>query len=127
MCMDVDAFEAWVRQRNRADLEWLIDAVVATTDTADAEVERLRATREVARVLDRSGRRRQACEAQHRVRLCMLGVCAETGIRDRNRAGTTRVARAAGDAARALVAGEDAPGAELLVRPFLGAVPRLAS
>lgn len=123
----MDAFETWLQERDRAEIEWIISAVAATTDTADAEVERLRATREVARVLDRSGRRRQACEAQHRLRVCMLGVCDATGIRDRNRAGTTQVARAAGDVARALVAGEDVPGTQLLIRPFLGSVARVAS
>lgn len=125
--MDVDAFETWLRERDRSDVEWLITAVAATSDTTDAEIERRRALREVARVLQRSGRRRQACEAQHRLRLCMLGVCAETGVRDRNMTGTTRVARAAGDAARALVAGDDVPATALLIRPFLESVSRPVS
>lgn len=125
--MDVDAFEIWLRNRDRADIEWLIDAIAAATDTADGEVERLRATREVVRLLHRSGRRRQAHEAQHRMRLCTLAVCESTGVLDRDRTGTTMVARAAGDAANALVAGADAPCSEVLIRPFLGAAFHRAS
>ncbi len=125
--MDVDDFEMWLRNRDRADIEWLIDALAASTDTTDGEVERLRATREVVRLLHRSGRSRQAHEAQHRVRLCALAVCESTGVLDRDRAGTIQVARAAGDAANALVAGADAPCSEVLIRPFLGAPLHRAS
>ncbi len=121
MGMDVVDFEVWLGNRDRSDIEWLIDAVAATTETPDGEVERLRATREVVRLLQRSGRRRQAREAQHRVRLCALAVCASTGVLDLDRTGTTQVARAAGDVANALVAGPDAPCSEILIRPFLGA------
>ncbi|WP_436795933.1 hypothetical protein [Actinospongicola halichondriae] len=119
--VDVDGFEAWLRDRDRAELVWLIGAIAATTDTPDGEVERLRATREVVRLLQRRGRRRQAREAQHEVRLCALAVCTDRGIREGDRAGTTHMARAAGDAARALVADPDAPCSEILIRPFLGA------
>lgn len=119
--MDVAGFEVWLRNRDRADIEWLIDALAASTDTADGEVERLRATREVVRALHRSGRRRQACEAQHRVHLCALAVCADTGVLDHDRSGTIQMARAAGNVATALVAGADTPGSEFLIRPFLGA------
>lgn len=117
--MDVVDFESWLRGRDRADIEWLIDALAATTETPDGEVERLRATREVARRLGRAGRRREAREAQHRVHVCALAVCAGTGVLAEDRTGTVRVVRAAGDAASALVAGADAPCSELLIRPFL--------
>lgn len=118
--MDVDGFERWLRDRDRADIEWLIDALAATTETADGEVERLRASREVVRRVRQSGRRRQANEAQHRVHVCALAVCADTGVLDRDRAGTVQVVRAAGDAATALVVGADEPCCELLIRPFFG-------
>lgn len=120
--MDVDDFEQWWQTCGRADIEWLIDALAAATDTADGEVERLRATREVARLLQRSRRRRQACEASHRVRVCALAACAATGVRAHDPVGATRVARAAGDVARGLVAGPDAPCSATLLRPFLTAL-----
>ncbi len=119
--VDVEEFAAWIRDRDRADLEWLIDAVTAATDTPDGEVERLQATREVLRLLHRSGRDRAALAAQHEVRRCALAVCTATGVRDHDPAGTTHMARAAGDAARALVADADAPCSEVLIRPFLAA------
>lgn len=117
--MDIDDFERWWRTRDRADIEWIIDAVAATTDTTDGEIERLRATREVNRLLARSGRRRLACEVSHRVRLGVLEACAASGVRDDDPAGTTLVARAAGDAARGLVAAPDSPWCQALLRPFL--------
>lgn len=119
--MDVEAFERWLQERDRSDIEWLIDALAASTDTADAEVERLRATREVERRLARTGRRRQASEARHSVHVCAMAVCDATGVSSHDRAGSVQVARAAGEAATALVAGADEPCCELLIRPFLGA------
>ncbi|MDZ7676505.1 MAG: hypothetical protein U5K30_15720 [Acidimicrobiales bacterium] len=119
--MDVDGFERWWRSRERADIEWIMDALAAATDTADGEVERWRAMREIARVLARSGRRREACAASHRVRLCALAACSDTGVRAVDPDGATLVCRAAGDAAMGLVAGVDQPCSEMLLRPFVGA------
>lgn len=119
--MDIDTFERWWRTRDRADIEWVIDALVAATDTADGEVERWRATREIARVLDRSGLRRQACAASHRVRLCALAACSDTGVRAVDPDGATLVCRAAGDAAMALMAGDDRACSQALLRPFVTA------
>lgn len=118
--MDIDDFERWWTGRCRADIEWLIDVVTAATETADGEVERLRATREVARSLARSGRRRAAGVASHRLRLCALAVCSDTGVRAADPDGVTLVCRAAGDAAEGIVAGADHPAARTLLRPFLG-------
>lgn len=119
--MDVDGFEWWWRSRERADIEWIIAALAAATDTADGEVERWRATREIARALARSGRRREACAASHRVRLCALAACSDTGVRAVDPDGATLVSRAAGDAAMGLVAGADELCSEMLLRPFVGA------
>lgn len=118
--MQVEEFECWWETRDRADLQWLADAVAAALETADGTIERLRASREVARINDRAGRHRRACAASHRIRLSALQRCDETGLRSDDPAGTIRLARAAGSAAEALVAGSDRPCAQLLLRPFVG-------
>lgn len=125
--MDVESFERWWRSCRRTDLEWLVDAVAAATDTTDAEVERLRAGRELARVVARTHRRRDACEAKHRLRVVAIEACASTGLRAADPAGATLLARAAGDAAFALVAAPGSACCETMIRPFASAaVPHVA-
>lgn len=118
--MEVEEFERWLRSRDRVDLEWMIHAVDAAVDTADGAVDRLRASREVARVLRRTGRHRLACETSHRIRLSALERCTETGVRAIDPGGSARLARAAGAAAEGLVAGTTRPCARLLLQPFQG-------
>lgn len=125
--MDVDDFERWWSGRRRADIEWLIDAVTAATETADGEVERLRATRDVTRALERSGRRRAAGVASHRIRVCALAACSDSGVRAVDPDGVTLVCRAAGEAAEALMAGEDEAATATLLRPFVGVLTGASS
>lgn len=118
--MDLDEFVHWWETRERSDLEWLLDAVGPDADTADDRVGRLRALREVGRTLRRTGRRRQACRAAHEAGAAALAACDATGISSEDRDGATRLARAAGDAARAIVAGCTGATADALLRPLLG-------
>lgn len=119
--MDVEEFLRWWRCQNRDDIERMLAALVAETETADGEVGWWRASTEVSAALRRSGRVRQGCTAAHRASAAAMAVCTATGVRALDRDGATRLARAAGDAARVLVAGGQLPGTETLLRPFFGA------
>lgn len=119
--MDVDQFVDWLRTRDRGDIDRVVAALDATCDTADGQVGRLRGGRVVARELRRRGRCQQGCRAAHTAIEAAVEVCEITGLRDDDRAAATRLARAAGEAARALVAGVDSGDAHVLLRPFFGA------
>lgn len=116
--MDVDDFVTWWRERERADIERMIDALDAVVGTADGEIGRLRAGAEVGALLRRSGRARLGCRAAHDCSQAAVEACARTGVLRDDRSAATRLARAAGDAARGLVLGLDHPGADELIRPF---------
>lgn len=116
--MDVDEFVTWWRERERADIERMIDALDTVVGTADGEVGRLRAGAEVGALLRRSGRSRLGCRAAHRSSLAAIEACARTGVFDHDRSGAIQLARAAGDAARALLVGDGHAGVDELLRPF---------
>ena len=118
--MDIDEFVQWWCGRSRADIEWMVEAIELTRETAGGTVCWIRAAHDVDVALRRAGRVRQACQAAHRATLAALDACASTGVSAVDRSAATLVARAAGDAARGLVAGEETPGAETLLRPFFG-------
>lgn len=119
--MDVDQFVQWLRSRSKGDLDWMLRALTDTHDTADGTVGWIRATHDVEVALRRSGRVRDACQAAHRATGAAMAACEATGLCASDRSGATRRARAAGDAALGLVAGDGSPGAETLLRPFFGA------
>lgn len=119
--MDVDEFVQWWCDRTRADIESVVAALEQTRDTADGAVCWMRASQEVEVSLRRSGRVRQGCQAAHRATVAALRACASTGLSATDRSAATRVARAAGDAARGLVAGAPPASTETLLRPFFGA------
>lgn len=119
--MDIEEFVRWWRSKDRTDIEGMLAALAAETETADGEVSWWRASTEVSAALRRTGRVRVGCTAAHRASCAAMAVCTSTGLRDVDRDGATRLARAAGDAARVLVAGDDLPGTETLLRPFFGA------
>ena len=58
----------------------------------------------------------------YRATVAVKSNCATTGVYESDRTGATRLARAAGDAALGLVAGLHAESADILLRPFLGAM-----
>ncbi len=119
--MDVDEFVSWWGSRDRRDLDWMVAALDATAETAGGEVGRLRGTREVATALRRIGRHQQGCRAAHRAVEAALAACEATGLRSDDRDAATRLARAAGEAARVLVADLESASANALLRPFFGA------
>jgi hypothetical protein len=118
--VDVDEFVQWWCARSRTDIEWMVEALELTRETAGGTVCWIRAAHDVDVTLRRAGRLRQACQAAHRATIAALDACATTGVAAADRSAATLVARAAGDAARGLVAGEQTPGAETLLRPFFG-------
>lgn len=127
--MDVDEFVHWIAARDRDEIEWMVEALRASCDTADGQVERLRGGREIARELRRQGQYREGCQAAHAAVEAAMQACERTALRAEDRAAATRFARAAADAARVLVARVDSADAHVLLRPFLGAatVTALAS
>ncbi len=116
--MDVDDFVRWWRERERADIERMIDALDCLVGTADGGIARILACAEVGALLRRSGRSRLGCRAAHRSITAVLDCCERAGVLEENRSGATRLARAAGDAGRGLVVGLDHAGADELFRPF---------
>ena len=118
--MDVDEFVQWWCGRSRADIEWMVEVLEHTRETADSTVCWMRASHDVEIALRRSGRLRQGCQAAHRATVAALDACASTGVSGANRSGATLVARAAADAARGLVAGEPTASTAVLLRPFFG-------
>lgn len=119
--MDVEEFVWWWQSKDRSDIERMLAALAAETETADGEVSWWRASTEVSAALRRRGQVRQGCTAAHRASAAAIDACTATGVRTIDRDGATRLARAAGDAARLLVAGVELPGTETLLRPFFGA------
>jgi hypothetical protein len=120
--MDVDEFVSWLGCRDRAAIEAVVHALEADRETADGEVERLRATRQLGLSLRRRGRGRQAGVAVHRATEAALHACVTSGIGEGQRGRATLVARAAGDAALGLVAGEHNANTDAVLRPFLGSM-----
>ena len=120
--MDVEEFVRWLNCRDRDAIEAVVHALEADHDSAEGEIGRLRATRELGRALRRTGRTRQAGEAVHRAVAAALEACTTTGVCAAHRDHATLVARAAGDAALGLVVGEDNASTDAVLRPFLGAM-----
>lgn len=125
--MDIDDFERWWRVRERADIVRLIGALDAAGGVADGDVCHARACAEVGALLRRSGRHRLGCLAAHAVRSAAIEACRRTGVLDDDRGGSVRLARAAGDAARALVCGTLLPSGDDLLAPFRAELPLLAA
>ncbi len=125
--MDIDDFERWWRVRERADIVRLIGALDATAGVADGDVCHARACAEVGAALRRTGRHRSGWAAAHAVRSAAIEACRRTGVFDEDRAGSVRLARAAGDAARALVCGTPLPSGDDLLAPFRAELPLLAA
>lgn len=125
--MDVDEFVTWLCCRERAEIEAVVHALEADRETADGEVCRLRAAREIGRSLRRTGRSRQAGVAAHRAASAAFETCVATGVCATHRGNATLVARAAGDAALGLVAGEQNAHTDVVLRPFLGSMVLTAS
>lgn len=125
--MNVEEFVQWLRDRDRQDIEDMVHALSTSRESADGEVCRLRATRELALALRRGGRARQAGEAAHRATVAVLGACTAAGLLQSDPAGVTMLARAAGDAAVGLVVGEQTASADAVLRPFFGSMLLTAS
>lgn len=121
--MQVEDFERWWQDQDRAGLERMIGAVGSAGDTADHTVCHLRACTEVRALLRRSGRQRLGCQVAHQVHVAVLEACRRTGVLQSDREGTVRLARAAGDAAQALVCHTRLPASEELLAPFRAELP----
>ena len=120
--MDVDEFVSWLCCRDRDEIEAVVHALEADRETADGEVGRLRATRELGSFLRRSGKGRQAGVAVHRATAAAREACTTSGMCESDPGHVTLVARAAGDAALGLVAGEHNASTDAVLRPFRGAM-----
>jgi hypothetical protein len=118
MAMGVDEFERWWRVRERADIERMIGAVDVAASTPDADVCHVLACASLDVALRRTGRRREGCRAAHRVRVAVLDACRRTEVLETDHDGAVRLARAAGEAARAMVCGTPLPSLEELFHPF---------
>ena len=118
--MDAHEFVQWLQGRRREDIEWMLRALEHAHDTADGTVCWVRATQEVGAALRRKGQVREASQVAHEATEAALRACAETGLSAVDRSGATRLARAAGEAARGLVAGPGSVGTDTLLRPFFG-------
>jgi hypothetical protein len=121
--MQIDDFERWWQDQERAGLERMIGAVGASSDTADHAVCHLRACTEVQALLRRSGRQRLGCQAAHRAHVAVVDACRRTGLFESDREGSVRLARAAGDAARVLVCEARLPAIDELLAPFRSELP----
>ena len=116
--MGVDDFERWWRVRERADIERMIGTVELGASAPDADVCHLLACASLDVALRRSGRRREGCRAAHRLRVAVLEACRRTGVLEEDHEGAVRLARAAGEAGRAMVCGTALPALEELLHPF---------
>ncbi|HEU5083290.1 MAG TPA: hypothetical protein VFU14_08125 [Acidimicrobiales bacterium] len=125
--MGIDDFERWWRVRERADIVRLIGALDAASGVAGGEVCHARACAELGVALRRAGRHRTACLAAHAVRSAAIEACRRTGVLDEDHAGSVRLARAAGEAARALLCGGRLPSGDDLLAPFRAELPLLAA
>ncbi len=120
--MDIDEFVGWLEGRDRDDLEAMVRALDSTAETPGGALGWLRATHEVEGVLRRSGQCRLAGAAAHRAMTAALEACAAAGLGEPDRRVVVRLARAAGDAALAVVTGVRSASSDLLLRPFFGAM-----
>lgn len=121
--MDIDAFERWWRVREHADIVRMIGALGAGAAAPDRDVCHVLACAELDVVLRRSGRRRAAGRAAHRVHVAVREVCRRTGVLDEDRDGAVHLARAAGEAARAMVCDVALPCRDQLLGPFRSELP----
>lgn len=120
--MDVDDFVHWWRSRDRHDLEAIATALEAQRETAEGEVGRLRAVRDISVLLRRAGRARLGCEAAHRASVAAMSACTAAGVYDTDRRRAILLSRAAGDAALGLAAGERTASIDTVLRPFFGSM-----
>jgi len=114
--MRVDEFERWWSDRDRAEIVRMIAATAPPEDLRGGDACRARAAAELDVLLRRRGRQHAGLRAAHRLRLAVVDACRRTGVLDDDHDGAVRLARAAGEAARALVCG--APGPDELLVPF---------
>jgi hypothetical protein len=121
--MGVDEFERWWRVRERADIVRMIAALDPGRSADVLDACHALACAELEVVLRRSGRQRLAGQVAHRVRMACADACRRTGVLDEDRDGAVRLARAAGDAALALLCAPDLPCVDELVAPFRSEVP----
>jgi hypothetical protein len=105
--LDSDEFTQRLRGLKAEDIERIADAIRAELDSAEGEVAWWRATLEVSGALKRSRCSREASLAAHRAASVVVEAAHAAGLDgEEHRANVTAVARAAGEAARLLVAGE---------------------
>lgn len=121
--MQADDFERWWQQQERVGLERMIDTVGSSHDTADHAACHLRACTEVRALLRRSGRQRLGCQVAHQVHVAVLDACRRTGVLESDREGSVRLARAAGDAAQALICQTGLRAVDELLAPFRSELP----
>lgn len=108
--MDLEDFITSWDTVNRDEVVRMIDGLRHDGDSAAGEIDRLRCCTELDATLRRSHRCVQAGRAGVRAGRAVLAACRRLEVLDDDRAGTTLLARAASDAARALVAGGSQAG-----------------
>jgi len=116
--MGIDEFERWWRAREHADIVRMIGALDAASAGDRVDVCHVMACASLDVALRRTGRRRVGCQAAHQLRVAVLDACRRTGVLDEDREGSVRLARAAGEAARAMVCGTISRGVDELFHPF---------
>lgn len=116
--MSVDEFERWWRARGRADIIRMITVLDGNPGHGGADVCHARACAELEVLLKRSGRDRLGHRVAHRLRVAVVDACRRTGVLDDDRDGSVRLARAAGEAARAMVCDRRVACLDEVVGPF---------
>jgi len=121
--MDIDGFERWWRVREHADIVRMIGTLESGVAPPDPDVCHVLACAELDVALRRSGRHRVGSKAAHRIRVAVMDTCRRTGVLDEDRTGAVHLARAAGDAARAMVCEPPLPCLDHLFGPFRSELP----
>jgi hypothetical protein len=118
--MQASEFTARVAKLTAPEFSAVAAALRAEHDTADNEVAWWRATLAVNATLRRQRRTREAGLAAHDASTAVMDAARRSGLIDEDRETAITVARAAAEAARALVAGH-VPGLPLLAADVLSA------
>jgi hypothetical protein len=118
--MQASEFTARVARLTAPEFSAVAAALRAEHDTADNEVAWWRATLAVNATLKRQRRTRQAGLAAHDASSAVMDAARRSGLIDEDRETAVVVARAAGEVARALIAGH-VPGLPLLAADVLSA------
>jgi hypothetical protein len=117
--MDAETFVEQLARMDEVELRAVAGLVSHNALSAEGELAWWRATTEVGTVLRAGGHRRRAAMVAHGATMAVLDAAGRCGLMATERELVTAVARAAADAARAMVADPEVGGnGRILVTPF---------